>query len=108
MFETGKYPGKTIKELYDKQKRYLQWWLDQGKDERLKQMIMLVTDLKPTPVLSEEEQKEKFDLMKKLLDLAEETQTDYEKLKNHYHVESNADMTIEQLKEAISILEKRK
>ena len=56
VFEKGKYKGKKIAELYDEDKGYLQWWLDQGNNKEIKQMIMLITDLKPTIIPSEEEQ----------------------------------------------------
>lgn len=45
--------------------------------------------------------------MSKLNDLVLETNCDYEGMLKHYEVDSNNEMTIEQLKEAISNLEKR-
>lgn len=107
VFEKGKYPGKTIKELYVEDKGYLQWWLDSGKDEKLKKLIMLVTDLKPTPIPSEEEQVEKLTLMNRMNELVQKTNTDYKKMLAHYKVKTNGEMTIEQLKDAINVLEKK-
>ena len=103
IFESGKHKGKTIQELYETNKQYLQWWLDQGTNERIKQMIMLVTDLKPTV----ERPQEELMLIVKLQELVNATNTDYETLKQHYGVESDLDMTKEQLEDAISILEKK-
>ncbi len=103
IFESGKHKGKTIQELYETNKQYLQWWLDNGQSERIKQMIMLVTDLKPTVERSQEEMM----LIVKLQELVNVTNTDYETLKQHYGVESDLDMTKEQLEDAISILEKK-
>lgn len=103
IFESGKHKGKTIQELYETNKQYLQWWLDNGQSERIKQMIMLVTDLKPTVEKSQEEMM----LIVKLQELVNATNTDYETLKQHYGVESDLDMTKEQLEDAISILEKK-
>ncbi len=101
IFESGKNKGKSIKELYETNKQYLQWWLDNGQNERIKQMIMLVTDLKPTEALTEDQ----FKLIAKLQELVNVTNTDYESLKKHYGVESDVDMTQEQLEDAIKILE---
>lgn len=107
VFSSGKYKGKSIEEVNDSDPNYLQWWLDNGKDNRIKQMISLITGLEPTEIPSEEEQKEKFDLMSDLVELAEITNTDYEKILAHYKVESNADMTKEQLQEAIERLKEK-
>lgn len=103
IFESGKHKGKTIQELYETNKQYLQWWLDNGQSERIKQMIMLVTDLKPTVEKSQEEMM----MIVKLQELVNATNTDYETLKQHYGVESDLDLTKEQLEDAINILEKK-
>ena len=105
VFASGKKKGKTIEEVWYEDADYLQWWLDQGKNEQLKQMITLITGLTPTPIPSVEEQDEKLLLMKEVMDLVDATNSDYEGMLKHFEVESNADMTIEQLKEAKKILE---
>jgi len=51
---------------------------------------------------------QKLDLMKKMAELVEETDTNYEELLKHYKVKSNAELTNAQLMEAIKILEKKK
>lgn len=107
VFESGKHKGQTIEELNDNDPKYLQWWLDNGKDNRIKQMITLITGLEPTEIPSEEEQQEKLELMNDLHELADITNTDYEKILAYYKVESNADMTIEQLKEAVERLKEK-
>ena len=107
VFEKGKHKGKTIEEIVKEDEDYLMWWLDQGKDERIKQMITLVTGLVPTPIPSEEEQQERLQLINDLNGLVELTNTDYEKMLEHYKVKSNANMTNEQLKEAINILKEK-
>lgn len=106
-FDKGKHIGKSIADLYEQDKNYLQWWLDQGKDETIKKMIMLITDLKPIEIPGEKEQQERLELINDLNGLVELTNTDYEKLLAHYKVESNADMTTEQLKEAIEKLKEK-
>ena len=106
-FESGKHKGESIEEVAEDDEDYLIWWLDQGKNDRIKQMITLVTGLTPTPIPSEDEQLEKLTLMNQMNNLIQKTNTDCEKLNEHYGVKSNADMTIQQLKDAISVLEKK-
>ena len=100
VFASGKHEGQTIEQVAEKDEKYLQWWMDNKSDSNIAKMISLITGLEKTPIPSEEEQKEKFELMDDLMGLAEITNTNYEEILKHYKVESNADMTIEQLKEA--------
>lgn len=106
-FTKGKYKGKKIEELYELDNNYLQWWLDQGNDEDIKKMIMLITDMKPTEIPSDEEQIKRLNLMKEVMDLVEATNTDYEGMLAHFGVSSNVDMTTEQLEEAKKVLEQK-
>ena len=76
-------------------------------DERVKQMITLLTGMMPTQIPSEEEQNERLTLMQEIMDLVNKTNTDYESMLNHYGVESDADMTTEQLRDAKEVLEKK-
>ena len=103
--EKTKHPNETILEVFENDEKYLQWWLDNGKDEKIKQMITILTGLEPTPIPNEEEQQERLELIVKLQKLMSETKTDYETLKAHYEVNSDSEMTIEQLKDAIAKLE---
>lgn len=106
-FLTGKHKGKTIEEIAKEDEDYLIWWLDQDKDEKVKQMITLITGLAPTPIPSEEEQQERFNLLARFQQLLDTTNSDYDKLLKHYGVTSNADLTNEQLKDAINVMEKK-
>lgn len=101
-FEKGKHAGETILEIKELDEGYLQWYLDNGKDEKVKQMITLLTGMMPTEVDTDT-----FKLIAKLQELIDVTNTDYDSLLNHYGVNSDADMTKEQLKDAISILERK-
>ena len=107
IFEKGKHANKGILQLYEEDKKYLQWWLDQGNDAKIKQMIMLITDLKPTEIPSDDEQVERLTLLNRMLELVDKTKTDMTKLLQNYQVESNTELSNEQLKNAISILEKK-
>lgn len=106
-FGGNKHPDKTIMEVLESDPDYLQWWLDKGKDEKVKQMITLLTGMIPTPIPSEEEQQERFNLLTRFQQLLDTTNSDYDKLLKHYGVHSNVDLTNEQLKDAISVMEKK-
>lgn len=55
-----------------------------------------------------EENEEILDLMVKMNNLVMETETDYEKLLEHYGVDTNDKMTLEQLRDCVKILEEKK
>lgn len=100
----GKYNGKTMKEVCEDSK-YTNWLLYNEKtDQVIKDCITLITGQKE---LSEAEQKEVLDLMQKVSNLLEETNTDRKKFYNYYKVDSNAEMSLEQLKDAVNQLEKK-
>ena len=95
----GKYNGKLLSEVI-KDSWYKNYLLS-GNDDYIKKCIELLTGEKmPT----DEEQKERLELINDLNGLVDLTNTDYEKLLAHYKVESNSDMTTEQLKEAVEKL----
>lgn len=106
-FERGKHADKTINEVFKEDPGYLQWCLDNGKNEKVKDMITILTGLKPTEIPSEEEQKEKLELIIKLNELFEKTDVDREGFYKQYNVKSNDKMTTEQIKDAISKLEEK-
>ena len=99
----GKYTGKTLKDIAKEDEKYLMWMVSQeGTKQSLKEAISKILEL-PT----EEESKQRIALMNELNNLVEETNCDYEALKDHYKVKSNNEMTIAQLQEAINTLKKR-
>ena len=105
--EKTKHPNETILEVFENDEKYLQWWLDNGKDEKVKQMITILTGLEPTPIPSEEEQKERLELINDMNGLIEITNTDYEKILEHYQVKSNSELTTEQLREVVERLKEK-
>jgi hypothetical protein len=107
IFEKGKYTGKSIMDLFngdEKEKGYLQWWLDNGKDEKIKAMITILTGMKPTEIPPEEEQKEILNKMVELDKLLNDTNTDRIKFYKYYKVDTNQQMTLEQLNDGIEKL----
>lgn len=103
-FSYGKHKGKTMQEVIKEDNQYVSWYLNNKANEYDMKCYELLTGKKlPT----EEETMEKIALMSKLNDLVLETNCDYEGMLKHYEVDSNNEMTIEQLKDAISNLEKR-
>lgn len=103
-FNFGKHKGKTMQDVIKEDNQYVSWYLNNKANEYDMKCYELLTGKKlPT----EEETMEKIALMSKLNDLVLETNCDYEGMLKHYEVDSNNEMTIEQLKDAISNLEKR-
>lgn len=98
----GKYNGKLLSEVI-KDSWYKNYLLN-GNDEYIKKCIELLTGEK---MPSLDEQQERLELINDLNGLVELTNTDYEKLLEHYKVKSNADMTTEQLKEAVEKLKEK-
>ena len=103
-FNFGKHKGKTMQEVIKEDNQYVSWYLNNKANEYDMKCYELLTGKK---LPSEEETMEKIALMSKLNDLVLETNCDYEGMLRHYEVDSNNEMTIEQLKDAISNLEKR-
>lgn len=97
----GKYKGKTLKEIKEENANYLYWIMDAEYDY-VKQSLKDACSLLVEPITVN-----KIELINKLDELIMKTECDREKLYETYNVESNNDMTEVQLKNAISILEKR-
>ena len=100
----GKHKGKTLKEVYEEAPNYIEWMLGNTNDERMIKLIQMATGIE---IPTEEESNQRIQLMSRLNELVEETECDYEALKRHYKVKSNNQMTIAQLQEAVSTLERR-
>jgi hypothetical protein len=93
-----------MNEVIQEDTNYMKWYLDNKATEYDVKCYELLTGEKlPT----EEESQQRIELMSKLNDLIIDTECDYEALKRHYKVKSNNEMTIAQLQEAVSTLEKR-
>lgn len=98
----GKHKGKKINEL---PKEYIDWLIDNSKDERLLKMIEIVTGEK---IPTEEEQKEINKLIIENSNMMFEQGTDREEMMKYFKVESDSEMTLDQLRELNKILKGRK
>ena len=97
----GKHKGKKLNEV---PKEYIEWILGNSQDERMIKLIELATGIK---VPNEEEQQEILLKINELNNLLEETATDRDTFYKYYKVKSNAEMTLNQLNDAIDKLKKK-
>lgn len=90
----GKYKGQKLAEVVknDWYKNYLL----SGNDEYIKKCIELLTG---TKALSDDEFEEKMVLISEIQDLERTKNIDHTKALTHYKVESDSDMTLEQLRD---------
>lgn len=108
----GKHKGKKLNEVPED---YLAWLYNADKtDEVIKRAIDLLNqektdnDLSPYDfMLDKDTQEEKLKLINKLNDLMLQSGQDHDKLYQHYQVKEQKEMSIEQLKDAITKLEKK-
>ena len=99
--EFGKHKGKKLTEV---PADYIEWMLENTKDERMLKLIEMATGM---VMPSEEEQNEWLKLHTEMMDLIKQTETDIERMVKAYKVNSTSDMTIEQLKSAIRKLKEK-
>ena len=95
----GKYKGKTLKEIKETDENYLYWLID---SENAKESLKSACSKLVKPV-----EQEDVDLLAEMEKLILATNTDREKLYKNYKVNSNNEMTKEQIKDAIGVLEKK-
>lgn len=98
----GKYNGLTLAEVVEKDINYCDWLLTNAQDPNVKKGISLITGV---VIPTEDEQEEIMNLMVRMNELVREKNYDYNKLLKFYKVKSNKDMTLEQLRDAVSKLE---
>lgn len=100
----GKYNGKTLKEIYKEDEKYIQWLIDNTKDERILKLIELATGIE---IPTEEESRERLELINNINNLIIDTDTDHEELYKYFKVKSLNELTLTQLKECEMILNKK-
>ena len=100
----GKYKGKTLKEVEEQDHKYINWLMDNTKDERILKMIEMSLGY---AIPNEEEQQIRFDLLDKVNNLIIEKDIDLEAIKKKFKVESTADIDTKTLKELVVYLESK-
>ena len=100
----GKYQDKTLKEIQSEDPKYIEWLLNNTKDERIIKAIELSLGIK---VPTQEEQIERFKLIANINDLCLEKDIDLEEVKEKFGVNDLKEMTIEQMKKCIIAMEKK-
>jgi uncharacterized protein (DUF3820 family) len=104
VFAFGKHKGKKLIDLVKSNDGYINWLLNNNEDENLLKCIELLTG---QVKLTEDEQEEILDLTDKMMSLELTTNTSHDAILEHYGVSSNKDMTLEQLRDCVSKLEKK-
>ena len=102
----GKYKGKTLKEIKEENENYLYWLIDSDMaNEGLKNACSVLVK----PITQEDLNKEvnRNELLIKFQDLVDKTNTDFDKILKNYQVDEEKDLTIENLQDAIRIMEKK-
>lgn len=102
----GKFKGMTLKEVSEKKPDYIDWLLGNAKDEYMIKLIELATGRK---VLSEEEQKEIYDLLTVFLKLVSKAEKEDETFNREqiYEYYQTKDLNKEQLVDAIEKLKQK-
>ena len=100
----GKYKGKKLKELYEEEPNYIEWMINNTNDERMLKLIQMATGIH---IPSEEESKQRIELLNTINNLVLDTDTDLDELKNYFKVQSLNELTIAQLTKCKTILEKK-
>jgi len=97
-FQSGKHQGWTLKRVIEEDKKFLNWLLNNSTDERLLEMIKLLTGEVPK---TDEEWDERLELTQQLQRLIVDKGLDIEKICEYYKVESTQDLSNEQMQEII-------
>lgn len=92
----GKFNGKTLKEVYDERPQYIDWLLENTKDERMIKLIELATG-KTIP--SEEASKKRLELLFNINNLLLEKEMEHEDVYKHYGIHTLNELSLTKLKE---------
>lgn len=86
-FGFGKHTGKKLTEV---PRNYLEWIIENKNDARLNKLIQLATGMEQ---LTEEQKKEKIDLLSKINNLIIDKNIDLDDVKDNYNVDSLSNLT---------------
>lgn len=103
-FSFGKYKGKTMLEVLQENKKYVEWYLNNKASEYdIKCYELLTGEKMPT----EKEVKENMQIQIDFLDLVKQTNTDIYDIEDYFKVDTYKQMTNEQYKQAIKMLNQK-
>lgn len=94
-----KHNGETLEEVYEYDENYLNWIINNSRNEYLVKACCLITGFEYT---DKDDTNKKIKLMSEFKNVVEDTNSSYEKILNHYQVNSDMEMTIDQLTDAIN------
>lgn len=105
VFKNGKHANMTLKQIIDnKDTSFIDWLLANSKDAKIKKSIELLTGKKE---LSQEEQIERIELIKRIMDLTVEKDIDLEEVCEKFGINELRDLTTEQMKKCIKAMEEK-
>lgn len=105
VFKNGKHANMTLKQIIDnKDTSFIDWLLANSKDAKIKKSIELLTGKKE---LSQEEQIERIDLIKRIMDLTIKKDIDIEEICEKFGINELRDLTTEQMKKCIKAMEEK-
>lgn len=99
----GKYKGKTIKEVYKEDSKYIDWMLGNTQDETLLKVISMATGI---VIPSKKEQEERFKSLARINELIDDEKLDVDTIRSDYDVSQLRDLTLDQMKEVINNVSK--
>ena len=100
----GKYKGMTLKEIEEQDHKYINWLMDNTKDERILKMIEMSLGY---ALPDEEEQNERLDLLNEVNALIYEKDIDLEALKTKFKVNSTQELDTPTLEKLIEYLKEK-
>lgn len=100
----GKYKGMTFKEIDKQDHKYINWLMDNTKDERILKMIEMSLGY---AIPDDDEQYERFELLNEVNDLIYEKDIDLEAVKTKFKVESTQELDTPTLKKLIEYLKEK-
>lgn len=100
-----KHNGKKLKDVIEEDKQYVNWYINNHPNDTyfLKCYELITGEVLPT----EAEQDERIALISEIQKLELDTDTDHEKMLDHFKVGGISEMTIKQLRECKEILAKK-
>ena len=100
----GKYKGMTLKEIEEQDHKYINWLMDNTKDERILKMIEMSLGY---ALPDDDEQYERFELLNEVNALIYEKDIDLEAVKTKFKVESTQELDTPTLKKLIEYLKEK-